>query len=168
MFCSSTPESQVKYIVFEECLLSLFEYCFHCHSPCSNITKYVCGTFIRITQSCDSCEAVNTWDSQPFIKEIPAGNILLSAAILFSGSLPEQALRMLNHFGCSTITSRTFFWHQDSYLLQAIFCLWDQYQQAYFSQFSSDQTALALGGDGRADSPGHCEIWVLHINGIES
>lgn len=63
---------------------------------------------------------------------------------------------MLNHFGCSTITSRTFFRHQDSYLLPAIFRLWDQYQQAFFSQFSSNQTALVLGGDGRADSPGHC------------
>uniref|UniRef100_A0A1X7U695 Uncharacterized protein n=1 Tax=Amphimedon queenslandica TaxID=400682 RepID=A0A1X7U695_AMPQE len=72
------------------------------------------------------------------------------------GSLPEQALHILNHFGCSTITPRNFFRHQDSYLLPAIFRVWDHYQQAFISQFSSENTALVLGGDGRADSPGHC------------
>uniref|UniRef100_A0A1X7VAJ4 THAP-type domain-containing protein n=2 Tax=Amphimedon queenslandica TaxID=400682 RepID=A0A1X7VAJ4_AMPQE len=147
MKLTSTPESQVKYIVLEECLLSLFEFCHHCHFPCTNTRKYICGTFICITQNCNICEAVNTWESQPLMKGIPAGNILLSASILFSGSLPEQALRMLNHFCCSTITPRTFFLHQDSYLLPAILRVWDQYQQAFVSQFSSENTALVFGGE---------------------
>ena len=35
--------------------------------------------------------------SQPYIKDIPAGKILTSGAILFSGVTPGKVLRMLNH-----------------------------------------------------------------------
>ena len=46
-------ESQTKYIIFEECLLSLFQSCHYCHAPCTNIRKTVNGTFIEIQQICD-------------------------------------------------------------------------------------------------------------------
>ena len=35
------------------------------------------------------------------------------------------------------------------------FYTWDKYQQAFFSQLASEGKPLILGGDGRADSPGH-------------
>ena len=114
------------------------------------------GTFLRITQKCQHCETVNIWESQPFINNIPAGNILLSSAILFSGSLPEQVLRIFRSISCASISRRTFFEHQQKYLLPSIFRLWDQYQQAFFAVLKLDDEPLVLGGDGRADSPGHC------------
>ena len=82
--------------------------CPSCHLSTPTITKHVCGSFIRVTQTCEHCEAVNVWDSQPFINNIPAGNILLSASILFSGLLPEQTLRIFQNFGCASISTRTF------------------------------------------------------------
>ena len=66
------------------------------------IKKRVSGTFVCITQICKKCEAVNKWESQPFMNSIPAGNILLSSFILYTGSLPEKTLHLLNSFGCST------------------------------------------------------------------
>ena len=54
-----------------------------CHQPTPSVTKFTMGTFISITQECENCEIKNTWESQPFINNIPAGNIMLSASILF-------------------------------------------------------------------------------------
>lgn len=41
------------------------------------------------------------------INNIPAGNILLSKAILFTGTLPTKALRMLKVYGCASISEIT-------------------------------------------------------------
>ena len=43
------------------------------------------------------------WESQPYIKSIPAGNLLLSAAMLFAGARPTKTLRVLNLLRCATI-----------------------------------------------------------------
>ena len=51
------------------------------------------------------------------IGNIPAGNILLSASILFSGALPTQAIRILQHINCATIATRTFYDHQNGFWL---------------------------------------------------
>ena len=61
-----SAKNQVKYVVFEEDLLYLFA-CPSCHLSTPTITKHECGTFIRVKQTCEHCEAVNIWDSQPFI-----------------------------------------------------------------------------------------------------
>lgn len=80
---------QKMYLVFEDALLSLFEKCESCGRRCTYVKKVI-GTFIRIKQSCQDCDHIREWDSQPYIKNIPAGNILLSASILFTGGLPSQ------------------------------------------------------------------------------
>jgi solute carrier family 8 (sodium/calcium exchanger) len=125
--------TQVKYIVFEENLLSLFTKCFSCGSHSINNKKFVNGTFLHIKQTCNVCEAVNNWDSQPHIKNFPAGNILLSASILYTGSLPEKAIQLLNSFSCATISTRTFYDHQKQFLVPTVLYAWDIFQQAVFA-----------------------------------
>ena len=149
------PISIKKYIVFETVLLLLFQLCNYCHSSAVSVTKQIIGSFLRIIQTCDDCESESIWDSQPFVRDIPAGNILMSSSILFSGCLPKKSLRIFNHMGCTAISNRTFFEHQKTYLLPSIFYTWDKYQQAFFSQLASEGKPLILGGNGRADSPGH-------------
>ena len=104
-----------KYLVFEDALLSLFRQCRNCQSNKTKLTKVIKGTFLEIKQMCNLCQHVFQWSSQPYIASIPAGNLLLSASILFSGAIPSQALRILNFLGCVSITQRTFFRHQTSY-----------------------------------------------------
>ena len=48
------------------------------------------------------------WESQPMIKNTPAGNLLLSAAILFAGALPNKILRVLEFLHCASIAPCTF------------------------------------------------------------
>lgn len=121
----------------------------HCYK------KTIKGTFIRLQQKCCECNHVQEWDSQPFLKSTPAGNILLSASILFSGAQPTQALRIMKFLGCASISLRTFLNHQKSYLQPTIASVWKNHQLKLLEQLKGEKRALILGGDGRADSPGH-------------
>ena len=73
------------------------------------------GTFLRIKQSCP-CGYERTWDSQPFIKNLPAGNILLSAAVLFAGATVTKVFKVFRHLGLVSTSVRSFFFHQTKYL----------------------------------------------------
>ena len=86
---------------------------------------------------------------------VPAGNISLSAAILFAGALPTKALRIFNILNCCCISPGTFFRHQRQYLQPTISAAWKSEQLALVTKLRNQKKKLALSGDGRADSPGH-------------
>ena len=156
--CEDVPsnlpvEKQSSYIVFESALLLLFHMCIFCRSARCSVNKFVNGSFLRITQTCSKCHRKRVWDSQPFIGNTPAGNLFASAAILYTGSFPAQALRMFRTLKCAMISNSTFFRHQHSYLIPAINTTWERHQNSLFS-FLKD-TGLVVAGDERADSPGH-------------
>lgn len=144
-----------KYIVFEECLLSLFVHCHKCGQEPTKVTTKIMGTYAHVEQRCSVCLNVFTWDSQPFVKNQPAGNILLSASILFTGALPTTVLRVFQNMGCATIAERTFFQHQNEYLHLTISAVWEKHQALLLSELRREKRKLVVGGDGRADSPGH-------------
>ena len=106
-------------------------------------------------QVCSQCNGTFNWGSQPYIGKVPTGNILISAAILYTGCLPAKALRMLRTLNCSTITGKTFFHHQKSHLQPTISLVWERQQRKPISELMEEKQGLILGGDGKADSPGH-------------
>ena len=89
------------------------------------------------------------------IKDTPAGNMLLSSAILFSGSTPGKILQLLKHMRVACISDSTFYNHQKAYLYPAVVSVWKSQQMKLLAQCRGRGTALSIGGDGRADSPGH-------------
>ena len=145
----------VTYLVFESALLMLFATCKFCSSASVDIKRSLNGSLLRIKQYCGRCKQMWCWDSQPFIGNIPAGNILTSAAILYSGSLPTKALRIFQILKCPSISTTTFFRHQNKYLQPVIEQTWSKYQSSLLQSISSQSWNLFLSGDGRADSPGH-------------
>lgn len=86
---------------------------------------------------------------------MPAGNLLLSASILFAGALPSKTLRVFEFLGCAVITPRTFYNHQCWYLFPTVFSLWKKEQSDMIGVLQAFDEPLSLGGDGRSDSPGH-------------
>ena len=144
-----------KYIVFEDCLLSLLHVCNSCGSTSYNISKHTIGTFLRLKRHCLKCMETFVWDSQPFINNIPAINLLVSSSILFSGALPTQVIRLFTNMGCAFISTHTYFRHQKDYLYPAIFSVWKRNQEALLQQVRLEGRGLIISGDGRADSPGH-------------
>ena len=153
---NATPVHLVnKYIVFEDCLLSLFNKCGNCGKATPDVTKTTIGTFLRVKQVCDNCESTREWDSQPFISNIPAGNILLSSSILFTGALPSQVLHVMDTLKCVTLSRSAFFSHQKKYLQPSILKVYKKHQSQLLSEIKKIRVGLIIGGDGRCDSPGH-------------
>ena len=80
---------------------------------------------LAVTRECESCTAaVTTWESQPSYGNMPAGNILLSASILFAGGSSRETLRVLKHLKIARISERTFYNHQKTILFPAIQHQW--------------------------------------------
>ncbi len=95
------------------------------------------------------------WESQPLVGTVPLGNLSMSAAILFSGSLSAKALRIFEILNVQAIARAIFFRHQETFLQPAVRSVWTRQQQSMFQSQKERGIPLALAGDGRADSPGH-------------
>jgi hypothetical protein len=81
---------------------------------------------------------------QPYIGRTPAGNIRLSAAILFVGALPAQALRMFGVLNCPTIGKKAFFRHQSHPLQPAIASIWTSWPSSKINKRL--YSLLGMGG----------------------
>ena len=134
-------------------LILLFAVCKHCGCRAVKVQKVVVGCFLRIKQICMSCGEKYEWDSQPMIRKIPAGNIRLSAAILYAGAMPTKVIRVLTFLRCKTISTDTYFRHQRNYLQPTVSTVYRSKQAVLLSALRNQP--LVLAGDGRADSPGH-------------
>ena len=87
------------------------------------------------------------------IREIPTGNIRLSAAILYAGAMPTKVIRVLTFLKCETISTDTYFRHQRDYLQPTVSTVYESKQVLLLSSLRNQP--LVLAGDGKADSPGH-------------
>ena len=81
-------KSNAMYVVFGDQLAKLFVRCLYdheCMAPTASISHTFNGSMIIITSTCcNNHEFI--WRSQPLIKKFPLGNILISAATLFTGN----------------------------------------------------------------------------------
>ena len=92
-----------------------------------------------------------TWNSQPVVQNLPVGSLLISAASLLSGLLPQKTFQFLNFMNCATISKTALFRHQK------MFCSTSSQLCMETEIFSAIRSAnLSVGGDGRCDSPGYC------------
>ena len=85
----------------------------------------------------------------------PAGNVLLSGAILFAGATATKILRVMNHMKLATISLRTFLTHQREYLQPVVQHVWACHQTRAVEELQVKGRPLIIGGDGRADTPGY-------------
>ena len=97
-----------NFIVFESKLRELFEICPGCAGHCLVDVNYVLGTIVTITRQCPNCGIKFQWSSQPYIKSMPAGNLMLSASIFFAGALPTISLRIFEIMNIPTHSRQTY------------------------------------------------------------
>ena len=143
-----------KFIVFEDCLMMLFTICSVCHSSTSARISRVKGTFVSVLQEC-TCGWSRIWNSQPFLGSIPAGNLLLSSSMLFTGTVPSKMLRVLRHMNMCSLDINTFLGHQRKFLFPVVEKMWMKEQTRLINELKESGGSVIVGGDGRADSPGH-------------
>ena len=92
------------------------------------------------------------------IRKIPAGNIRLSAAILYAGAMPTKNIRVLE---VETISVETYFRHQRDYCFLRVQLI---KKQTELLSSLGDQH-LVLAGDGRAWT--QCQIWnILNLGNV--
>lgn len=163
LFCDRSPteviHQELKFLVFEQCLRELFTNCRNCAAKTKGKILYRNGSLVKMQQCCQVCDHVFEWLSQPLIGDKPAGNLMISAGILFSGLLPAKVLRMYKLNNIAAISNSTFLNHQKFYLFPSIAHVWHNFQQDYIESVKADgpdQRLVTLGGDGRSDTPGHC------------
>lgn len=158
VFCREIPGlvKEENYIVFKSRLLPLFHVCPVCGQSCVADVKYTQGTLMCIQQNCIRCKYTSTWSSQPKVNKTPAGNLLLSGAILASGLSYVKTLRMLQCLNVATISDSTFLNHWQTSIQPSVYNLWKKEQREVVEAAKQRGGGLSLAGDGRVDSPGHC------------
>ncbi|XP_075744389.1 uncharacterized protein LOC142803181 [Rhipicephalus microplus] len=159
------PQNERKFIVFESSLKELLSTCRKCFAACKTASS-VYGTLLQVQTVCTN-NHVLSWKSQPLINGKPAGNVLMSAGILFSGTSHITVLRMFEHINLQVFMPRTFFNYQRAYLLPAIDKIWHQQQNKLFRQLHG--CSVDLAGDGRCDSPGFSAKFMtysLHVTQV--
>lgn len=156
--CTSTPTQvppykQKKYIVHEEQLLGLFRTCPVCTRHCVIDTVTV-GSLLRVKQQCAHCGYFKEWSSQPTVDSIPAGDLQLCAAVLFTGSSFRQVSKFLRAFNIQGVSEQCFYRHQAKLLIPTVNWQWKLEQDELIMETVRAGPAT-LGGDMQLDSPGH-------------
>lgn len=80
---------------------------------------------------------------------------MMSAAILFSGSLASKVLRFLDMFGTEHIARSTHFGHQKMFLRATVHSEWKNEQNENLQVLRRRGGHLVLETDGGWNSPGH-------------
>ncbi|KAK6494063.1 hypothetical protein HHUSO_G508 [Huso huso] len=154
----ATPiHNEEKFIIFISCIKQLITWC-HCPECGSfDIISYhvVKGCLLTITISCRSCSSQVNCNSQRYIGGTPAGNILLSASILFAGATAEKVLCVLQNMSVAAISAHTFFRHQCHVVLPVVQRLWTTRQMWVLAALQAEKRNLVLGSNCSANSPGH-------------
>ncbi|XP_064480534.1 uncharacterized protein LOC135394033 [Ornithodoros turicata] len=158
---TTTPECPVeqrKFIVFEAPLLELFKACRSCSGSCK-VTTSVRGTLLTVVSECASGHKFS-WNSQPELNRMAAGNVLLSGAILFNGASPTKVLRLLSSINIQMISKVAYDTYQKGCLLPAVSQVWNAEHNHLL--LSLQDKPVDLLGDGRCDSPGHCAKYMTY------
>lgn len=146
-------EDICKYLVFESELVKLLRFCPNCGSCITDISKTISGSCLTVSYSCFAGHS-DIWRSQPLIHHMPAGNLLLSAAILLSGATYSKTEQFSKILSMPILSRSEYFKIQKIYLIPVINDYWTMHQTAILSVLSSEPD-LRVCGDARSDSPGY-------------
>ncbi|XP_068712766.1 uncharacterized protein [Montipora foliosa] len=143
-----------KTIIFLSKLVLLFQFCHLCFAPKPNLKLSQSGTFISVTAKCEKCCRTFSWESQPkLLAKFPAGNLLLSFAVLCAEASIKKILVVFKHMNLLVYHGSCYYYHQRHLLIPAIVTFWRSYRDRIINSLAGREVDLA--GDGRHDSMGH-------------
>ena len=130
-------------------------FCFNCKADKPEVEMKQNGTMVTVKQHCQKCKGY-VWNSQSFMPQgkYPAGNMLLSFAVLMAGASISKVLLVFRHLGLCAYSSRTFFAHQRTFIFPTVIYHWEEYRAGLISTLKNMKDVV-WSGDGRFDSMGH-------------
>ena len=146
-------KNERKFIVFESMLDQLFINCKTCGSICE-IEKSNTGSMVSVKATCCYNHTFH-WTSQPQLHNKPAGNILIPAAIVFTGGSYESMKQFSNALNLSFVNKDQFYGVQDKIVFPVINNAYEKQQKDVIETLKEKKSSVDLCGDGRSDSPGH-------------
>lgn len=151
-----------KAIVFLSKLLILFQSCNLCFASNPLLSISQSGTMLTIKSTCSKCNDVFTWTSQPhMLGKFPAGNLLLSFAILCSGASINKVLLMFQHMGILVYHYPTYYYHQRHLLVPSIVKYWRGYQAEFTKEIGRRGSGTCWRWQARQYGP-FGKIWHIH------
>ena len=145
--------NEPKFFVFWSCLMTLFRSCFTYLGKNTISKVWFKGTLLNIKTICINNHSFK-WKSQPEIKNIGVGNILLSSALLYSGNTFAQTMEMLKMINVAFLSKSRFFEIQKSILFPSLNRFYKGFRTPLLEACSSSASNY-FSGDGRCDSPGY-------------
>ena len=149
----SEENPERKFLVFESCLKLLLKVCSKCGGTIFESTETTSGSMFSVKMLCVN-NHLTCWNSQPLIKNIAAGNLLSSAAILFSGNTFSRIAQFASFLNLKFFSHTTFYNIQNKYLFPVVNKAWKEERSSVLDEVKSNGP-VNLIGDGRCDSPGH-------------
>ena len=144
--------TSVNYIVFWPMLVQLLTFCLTCKCA-ANITKVVTrGSQLFVTLYCSNNHET-TWKSQPSVHNMGEGNLLMSAAILFSGNSFSKISELFSTAKITFFSKSTYYLIQQQYRFPVINKWYVSSKQIIINNLQT-LSPVDLVGDGRCDSPG--------------
>lgn len=104
---TTNPVKERKFIVCASMLLQLFSVCRECLAPTHTSLKER-GTLLHAVTACVRGHKT-VWESQPRINGKALMNLLLPAAITFSGASPTRVIRLLSSVGVAVLQKSQLF-----------------------------------------------------------
>ena len=108
---------------------------------------------VTITTNCISGHIVS-WQSQASVEASVAGNLLISAAILYSGNTYKHTADFFKHLNLQFVSSTHYYKTQKATLFPVVEQTWIKRQSAILKQMKQS-ISVDVCGDRRCDSPGH-------------
>ena len=152
--CGDLHEER-KFIVFESKLKELFSSsvcCPNCGRKVKNMTLTTKGSVATI-ENLGCCQKPMRWQSQPFVNSMAAGNLLLSAGILFTGNDYNNIASVAKATNMQFFRERNFNDTEKKYLFPTVNKNFVEHQAEVLREVQN--TEVVAGGDARCDSPGH-------------
>ncbi|XP_040177724.1 uncharacterized protein LOC120909984 [Rana temporaria] len=149
--------NQNKFLVFEECLDQLLvqSHCSkvpNCPGRIIGLKKVIKGSALIVYAECSQHHQFELWRSQPFVGKMPAGNLLISSAIVSSGSNFVRVKNFFSILKMHGISATTHCSNQRNFIFPTIEHHWLNERTKNIQKIA--EKSVALIGDGQCDSPG--------------
>ena len=100
------------YCILRDTFEAVLALLLNCKAEDPQVTMRQNGTMVTVKQQCSKCKGF-IWNSQSYMPhgKYPAGNMLLSLAVLMAGASISKVLQLFRHLGLCCYSPCAFFSH---------------------------------------------------------